>query len=338
MPCLKRATIAVLALNIALAHAEALQIATQRATQQASQPSTGTPPLPSTTLDSVIHIAGLAEIKPNVKGSLTLTPQDLVFSSAEASSSIPRDRISGVFVGDQRTEPWGATGRIVRMVIPDGGGMALGAMTNQKVDLLTVEYRDIHGGYHGVVFVVPAHKVAAIRDQLQPTSSASDSLSNAAPAPACPAGEALPRSVLVEPITAPGIELPAEYHVLAYEQLLKQLKAKRPSDSFFRFGDRSAGPGCTALTLHVNVTGFKKGNRALRASTGPLSLFLGTTSLTFDVDLQDSQNKSVFHAHIKRSNRRDSDSLGLSDTIAKKVAKQLNQALKTSDAQTANLR
>ncbi len=325
MPCLKRAVISVLALNLTLAHAQAIRPSTPTPTD--------TPPAPSTILDGVVHIAGLADVKPNIKGSLTLTPRDLVFSSTETSSSIPRDRISNVFAGDQRTEPWGTTGEIVRKIIPYGGGSALGAMTNQKVDLLTVEYRDLHDGYHGVVFVVPEHKTAELRDQLLSTSSTS----RQRPAPSCPANGAQPRSVLVEPITATGIDLPAEYRVLAYEQLLKQLKAKRPTDAFFRIGDLSAGPGCTALTLRVNVIDFKKGNRALRASTGPLGLFLGTTSLTFDVDLRDTQDNNVFHAQIKRSNRSDSDSLGLSDTIAKKVAKQFNQALNASAAQTANL-
>jgi hypothetical protein len=321
MPYLNRAIVALFVLNIALSHAESLQV------------PAATPPAQSSTLDNVTHIAGLQEIKPNVKGSLSLTPDEIVFSNASVRSSIPRDRISNVFVGDERTEPWGTTGKIVRKVIPYGGGSALGAVTNQKVDLLTVEFRDIHGGYHGVVFMVPTQKAAHIRDQLTPALSAPHPLPSS-----CPSGDAHPRSVLVEPITASGIELPAEYRVLAYEQLMKQLKAKRPSDTFFRTGDLSAGSGCTALTLSVNVTGFKKGNRAVRASTGPLGMFLGTTSLTFDVNLQDAQDKSVFDTQIKKSDRSDSDSLSLADAIAKGVAKQFDKALNKSTVQLAGLR
>jgi len=42
------------------------------------------------------------------------------------------------------------------------------------------------------------------------------------------------------------------------------------------------------FTLEVTVKSFKKGNRAVRASTGPLGFFIGTTSLTFEADLRDS--------------------------------------------------
>ncbi|WP_263360006.1 DUF4410 domain-containing protein [Acidicapsa ligni] len=316
MPCIKPIIIAILAMNIASIYAETTSV----------QPGT---------IDNIsaTHVAGLPEIKPNVKGSLAFTAEELTFSNSEVHSSIPLNRISNVFAGDERTEPWGTTGRIVRKVIPYGGGSALGAMTNQKVDLLTVEFRDIHEGYHGVVFIVPKQKAAEIRDRLMPKTP----ISEPHPLQACSALDTNARSVLVEPLTESQIELPAEYRVLIYEQLIKQLKAKRPSDTFFRTGDLSTGPGCTALTLRVTVTAFKKGNRAVRASTGPLGLFLGTTSLTFDVSLQDTQEKNVFHKQIKKSNRSDSDSLGLADAIAKGVAKQFDKSLNKSATQTASL-
>jgi len=102
----------------------------------------------------VVHVAGLMEVKPDVKGSLLVTPETIVFSNGTIRASIPRIRILNVFVGDQRTEPWGTTGKVVRKVIPYGGGAALGAITNGQVDLLTVESLDEHDGYHGVVFAV----------------------------------------------------------------------------------------------------------------------------------------------------------------------------------------
>ena len=103
----------------------------------------------------VVHVAGLMEVKPDVKGNLLVTPETIVFSNETIRATIPRVRILNVFVGDQRTEPWGTTGKVVRKAIPYGGGAALGAITNGQVDLLTVESLDEHGGYHGVVFAVP---------------------------------------------------------------------------------------------------------------------------------------------------------------------------------------
>ena len=125
---------------------------------------------------------------------------------------------------------------------------------------------------------------------------------------------------------------------MLYEQTIKEWKTERPDETFFRVGDRSAGPGCAALSLDITVTDFKKGNRAVRASTGPLGLFLGTTSLTFDVTLKDVHDKTVFDAQNKKSDRTDSESLGLADTIAKNVAKRFDKATVSPTVQTATLR
>ena len=279
----------------------------------------------------VVHVAGLLEVKPDVKGSLLVTPETIVFSNGTVRASIPRARILNVFVGDEHTEPWGTTGKVVRKIIPYGGGAALGAITNGQVDLLTVESLDEHDGYHGVVFAVPFQKAAAIREQL--TASLTPPLKR--PTLPCSEGASTPKSVLLAPIEVSGIELPNEYRILLYEQLYKQLKAHNPSDSFLRTGDLSSGPGCTDLTLRVTVTGFKKGNRALRASTGPLGMFLGTTSLAFDINLQDVKERTIFDAQIKKSDRSDSDSLGLTDSIAKSVAKRMDKEMHKREPKSA---
>ena len=279
----------------------------------------------------VVHVAGLMEVKPDVKGSLLVTPETIVFSNGTIRASIPRDRILNVFVGDQRTEPWGTTGKVVRKVIPYGGGAALGAITNGQVDLLTVESLDEHDGYHGVVFAVPFQKAAAIREQL--TVNLVPPVKRATPP--CSEGESTPKSVLLAPIAINGIDLPDEYRILLYEQLYKQLKVHNPSDSFLRTGDLSSGPGCTALTLRVTVKDFKKGNRALRASTGPLGIFLGTTSLSFDINLQDVKDNTIFDAQMKKSDRSDSDSLGLADGVAKSIAKRVDKEMQKREPKSA---
>jgi hypothetical protein len=280
----------------------------------------------------VVHVAGLTDVKPDIKGSLLVTPETIVFSNGAVRASIPRSRILNVFVGDERTEPWGTTGKVARKIIPYGGGAALGAITKGQVDLLTVESLDEHEGYHGVVFAVPFQKANAIREQL--TATLVPPVKR--PAPSCSEGASTPRSVLLAPIVVSGIELPSEYRILLYEQLYKQLKAHNPSDSFLRTGDLSSGPGCTELTLRVTVTGFKKGNRAVRASTGPLGMFLGTTSLTFDINLQDLQEKTIFDAQMKKSDRSDSDSLGLADSIAKSVAKRMDKEMQKHEPKSAD--
>ena len=287
--------------------------------------------------NDAIHVAGLPDVRSNLKGSLTLTPESLVFTAKDTNEALPRARIVNVFIGDQRTLPWGTTGTVVRGAIPlafiplgpigglagAGGQAAVGALTNKKVDLLTVEFIDAHDGYHGVVFQLPSQQADRIRGQLVATVIASMK----PPAPVCTDAGAQPRSVVLAPIAMSGVELPAEYRVLLYEQLVKQLKARQPAYTFLRAGDRAAGAGCTALTLRITVKDFKKGNRAVRASAGPLGFFLGTTSLSFNVSLQDSLGASVLAKKIRKRKRGDSDSLGITDKVAKEVAKRLDQSL-----------
>jgi hypothetical protein len=290
-----------------------------------------------------IHIAGLPDVKTNLQGSLTVTPKALVFTAKGTNEPLLRARIVNAFIGDQQTLPWGTTGMVVRRAIPLafiplgptvglaglGAGAAVGAVTNKKADLLTVEFIDDHDGYHGVVFQLHSQAAAGIRDQLlaNVTAPMGRPTPMERPAPVCTDAAARPRSILLAPIATSGVELPAEYRVLLYEQLIKQLKAKHPGDTFLRAGDLATGAGCAALTLRITVKGFKKGNRAIRASAGPLGLFLGTTSLNIDVNLQDSRGATIITEQIKKSNRNDSDSLGLADGIAKVATNRLDQSL-----------
>jgi hypothetical protein len=56
-------------------------------------------------------------------------------------------------------------GTLVEAAIPYGGGRVV-SLFSHKVDVLTVEYVDSNGGFHGAIFVVPAGKAAAFKDQL----------------------------------------------------------------------------------------------------------------------------------------------------------------------------
>jgi hypothetical protein len=157
-----------------------------------------------------------------------------------------------------------------------GGGEVLGLIQGKGVAVLTVEYRDVHNGYHGAVFVLPKKHAAEIQSRraasirpLPETSVAS-----------CE-GSRTPGSVLVEAIQFPGVKLPAEYRVLLYEQLVEELRQTHSSNDYFRAGDVSAGSGCTVMTLSVDVNAFKKGNIELRRSTGPFGIFIGTTSVRY---------------------------------------------------------
>ena len=275
----------------------------------------------------VTHIAGLPDTKPNVKGLLTLDREGLIFSNATIHASIPVNRIEAVSVGDERSEPGGKPGAIARKAIPYGGGAALGVIQNKAVDILTIEYLDAHEGYHGAVFVLPKKQAADIQRRLT-ASMKPPPKTNAA---SC-AAERTPDSVVVAPIKLTGVELPAEYRVLLYEQLMTELRQNHVSNVYLRAGDVSAGSGCTAMTLSVDVNAFKKGNAGLRGSTGPFGMFIGTTSIGYTVNLTDHSQRVLFEAHMKEKHRLDTESLGLAQDVAKSVSSRLNRELKSTSS------
>jgi hypothetical protein len=162
----------------------------------------------------------------------------------------------------------------------------LGAVSQKSVDLLTVEYRDVHEGYHAAVFMLPTKQAAEIQQKI---------LAETTPLPmvqpvVCRDAGGTPNSVLLAPVDVTGMELPAEYRALFYEQLMEDLQRTHPSDTWFRAGDTSAGSGCAALTLRITLVGFKRGIRH-RASTGPLGNFVGTTKISSAAELEDHSGK-----------------------------------------------
>jgi hypothetical protein len=283
---------------------------------------------------TVTQIAGMPDTKQNVKGVLELDAEGLIFSNSSIHASIPLNRIEAVSFGDERYEPGGKAGAIVRKLIPYGGGEAVGVIQGKTVDILTVEYRDTDDGYHGAVFVLPKKQTADIKRTLKasirPLSKAS--------AASCEA-KRTPDSVLVAPINFTGVKLPAEYRVLLYEQLIEELRQTDPSNDYVRAGDASAGSECTctAMTLTLDVNSFKKGNAALRGSTGPFGMFLGTTSMGYTVKLTDQSHRVLFDAHMKDKHRLDTQTLSLAQQVARNVSKQLNKGMKSTSSSHADM-
>ena len=71
----------------------------------------------------------------------------------------------------------------------------------------------------------------------------------------------------------PGeINLPTEFQVALYENLVQELQKKGVFSQVYRDGDRNAAVAVDLVTLHTTVTGFKKGSELERdgpPSAGP---------------------------------------------------------------------
>ena len=274
------------------------------------------------------QITGLPDAKPNIKGRLTLSDTELLFTNPEFKAQIPFARMTNVSIGSERIETGGTTGLIMRKVIPYGGGMALAAVTQKSADLLTIEYVDVAGRDHGVVFFVPKSSAQALSDRMSPQLS-----QTTRPLPhACVEGASSPTSVVVEPIVSRGLELPAEYRVLLYEGLIAELRDSKGPLTYTRAGTSDDEASCSGNKLQVTVTGFNKGNRALRASTGPIGFFLGKTSISFHVEVTAADGNSVLSQDMTSSKRTDAESLGVARSVAKAVSKKIRKLPATKSA------
>lgn len=284
------------------------------------------------------HIYGFSELKPHVKGTLAISPDAVMFSNKAGKTSIDRTTVTAVSAGNQRVELWGVTGRLIRMAIPQGGGLAASTVMHHRVDMLTVEYRDQRGAIHGAVFFLPAHQADEALQRITQIPAAVP----AEPHPDVPVRTALgvasecqdsvdPRSVYVAAPNWEQTDVPAAYRALVYEHVIDRLRATQSAGRVYREGENNGQKVCPQYTIHISVTGFKQGSQVTRAMLGPVGMFVGTTQMAFDTTLKNASGSVDLHKQVKRATRGESESTGVADAVAKSIAKQYAGVLKEAD-------
>src|SRR5215831_11672350 len=129
----------------------------QVAASQASQ---------SNSIPHVKCVIGLENIKPNSKGTLSLLPSGLEFSTGKNKADISTASIQDIFTGQEsRQDVSGPAGTLAKSAIPYGGGRIV-SLFSHNVEVLTVEYVDSNGGFHGTVFVLSPGKATVLKNQL----------------------------------------------------------------------------------------------------------------------------------------------------------------------------
>jgi hypothetical protein len=105
-----------------------------------------------------VHLLGMPDVKARENGTLVITPQQLRFTGKSSSSTIDLPSIVALSAGNERVELWGMKGRLMRMAVPYGGGAAFATFMHHQRDMLTVEFVDSQGAYHGSVFYLPGNE------------------------------------------------------------------------------------------------------------------------------------------------------------------------------------
>jgi len=253
------------------------------------------------------HVYGFPDIKPNKKGTLTLSADALTFSGKSGNTFIPRSSVTAVSAGNQRVEIWGVGGRLLRMTIPDGGGD------------------------HAAVFFLPANEAdRALQNFVLiplPPRKVSDIV--------CQNASVEPKSVLVSAPNWDQAEVPAAYRALVYEHLIDRIQTTKEVAHVYRGGEGDGQGTCPQYTVHISIATFKEGSSVKRAFLGPAGMFVGTTQMKFDVTFTDSSGKLNTSEQITATIRGESESTNVADRVAKSIAKHYATALKNADKSNA---
>jgi hypothetical protein len=115
---------------------------------------------------SVKHVLGFENIKPNAKGDLTVQGDMLQFKTRKDQAEVNIASVQYVFTEqDFKQLIGGTTGTLAKMAIPYGGGRVL-SLFQEKIDVLTVEYRDADGGLHGAIFTLHKGQATPLKSLL----------------------------------------------------------------------------------------------------------------------------------------------------------------------------
>jgi len=113
----------------------------------------------------VKHIIGLQAVQHNTKGLATVSKDALTFTSGPTKSDLAISGIEDVQTGVDSQRLIGGTIGTLTMVAPYGSGRFL-SLFREKIDTLTIEYRDTNGGLHGAIFTLPKGQASALKAQL----------------------------------------------------------------------------------------------------------------------------------------------------------------------------
>ena len=125
----------------------------------------GEEPLSTLAPTEAEHVIGFGNIKKNTKGTLELKNGFLFFISDSRSFDIRADSIHEVVTGNDTQRAIGGTVGTISQLAPYGAGRAL-SLLRDKIDTLTIEYRDSDGGLHGAVFTMPVGKAESLKKEL----------------------------------------------------------------------------------------------------------------------------------------------------------------------------
>jgi len=132
---------------------------------QASETTTTSTPTAAAGV-RVVHVLGLEGVKRNHHGTLTVQASGLKFEAKSAHTTVAIASIEDVLTSQDSHQTGGKVLTVAKIGVPYGGGRVLSLFSREKVDSLTIAYRDSNGGLHGVIFSMPVGQADTLKKQL----------------------------------------------------------------------------------------------------------------------------------------------------------------------------
>ncbi len=278
----------------------------------------------------VRHVVGMQHVKKDATGLLLIKSSELHFDAGRSRGIVPISSIEDIYIGTETTEGGGKLGELARgaaMAAPYDSGAALTLLMIQKVDVLTITYRDSDNGLHAAIFALPKNHAEQFRADLisngshfnngAKTTRVPRDVPAPAPAPASPTKPASePASaILIQPVNSGDISIPAEFRLAIYEDLVQRLETSGIYARVFRSGDRRADGIADLVTLNTEVEKYKAGNQPERE----LVTVMGATEVKLHVKLSTRSGTILVDKEVDGKVRFFGENLGVIHDVAKRI-------------------
>src|SRR5438105_4920820 len=135
---------------------------------QSPQTSSSAPTLPTASAPTsfkALHLMGFGAVGRNTSGTLAVNSGVLRFQSSKGTADVAAASIQDVITDQDSKRLVRGTLQALSMFAPYGGGRFL-SLFREKVDVITVEYRDDSGGLHGAIFQLPHNAAPILKKEL----------------------------------------------------------------------------------------------------------------------------------------------------------------------------
>jgi hypothetical protein len=113
----------------------------------------------------VDQITGLAGVKNNTKGSITIDNGNLRFAHGKTTVDLPAASMQDVVTGNDSQRMIHGTLGMLMIAAPYESGRFM-SLFRTKLETLTIQYRDADGGLHGAIFTMGVGKAEALKKEL----------------------------------------------------------------------------------------------------------------------------------------------------------------------------